>query len=462
MCSKKKVNEQLRQEYLRWKRKNVTLRGMRERYQENKGGARFGTGLYTAFLSNKKMAKEYGTVYFVLNAIPKNPKVVNDTNIAEIFIHNLINDWCKERELPYNPNEFFNQTDVRTEMLKKGYDGLVVRGREMVNYNPSEDVKYFENERQLEMYYDDFIAPKLNLNEGVKKYTMYNIQYFVEMLYEYKNKHTIPDLKLNDKYLIWVIQQMRGIIDELEKNNIKSDDFTNANNLGLKPNGNIGYFDIGYGDYFEDFNDTPKDIELDEASVGLKTNLIDKIIKKFTNKPYIKLGRGGYFGVAYDIGDNKIIKFTKDKTEAINSIKILGKNNNHLANVYDVKKYTQNENTIYVIVLEKLELTTKIFDAFLKINKHIIDTKTKHIDPKVIEIIKQKHPFVGQFLQYLCTYGYDKTWEKYGDKVNKYPQYDFNDISDIGNWIKDSKYNTNDVFDEPPMYIINKIKKFLF
>lgn len=155
------LNEQSRSDYIKWKRKNVTLRGMKDRYSENNAGARFGSGLYTAFLSNKKMAKEYGKVYFVLNAIPKTPKVVHDANFAEIFLQNLINNWCKERGLDYDTTEFFKNTDIPTEMLRLGYDGLVIKGREMVNYTPPDNVKYFETERQLEMYYDDFIANKM-------------------------------------------------------------------------------------------------------------------------------------------------------------------------------------------------------------------------------------------------------------------------------------------------------------
>jgi len=100
------------------------------------------------------MANKYGKVYFVLNAIPKTPKVVHDTNLAEIFLQNVINNWCKERNISYKPNEFFNQTDIRTEMLDLGYDGLVIKGREMVNYNPPDNIKYFEYEHQLKNYYD--------------------------------------------------------------------------------------------------------------------------------------------------------------------------------------------------------------------------------------------------------------------------------------------------------------------
>lgn len=143
-----------RTDYLKWKRKNVTLRGVKESGKENSAGARFGSGLYTAFLSNKKMAKGYGKVYFVLNAIPKHPKVVQDANMAEIFLQQLINNWSKERGMSYNPDKFFKETDIRSEMLRNGYDGLVIRGREMVNYDPPDNVVYFEHEYQLRNYYD--------------------------------------------------------------------------------------------------------------------------------------------------------------------------------------------------------------------------------------------------------------------------------------------------------------------
>jgi len=150
----KTLTEQSHQDYLKWKHKNVTLRGVNELGKENNAGGRFGSGLYTAFLSNKSMANKYGKVYFVLNAIPKTPKVVHDANLAEIFLQNVINNWCKERNMSYNPTEFFNQTDIRTEMLNLGYDGLVIKGREMVNYNPPDNIKYFKYEHQLKNYYD--------------------------------------------------------------------------------------------------------------------------------------------------------------------------------------------------------------------------------------------------------------------------------------------------------------------
>jgi hypothetical protein len=144
-------------EYLKWKRKNVTLRGIKdvgEKY--NNAGARFGDGLYTAYLSNKEMAKKYGDVKFVVNARPKNPKKFKDANQAEIWLYNdLIYPYLKENGLDIDSSEFYKQTNIRTEMLKKGYDGLDIIGREIVNYKPNEDnIRYFSNENQLINYYE--------------------------------------------------------------------------------------------------------------------------------------------------------------------------------------------------------------------------------------------------------------------------------------------------------------------
>ena len=146
------INEGSDPGFLKWKRKNVTIRGMKETGKENGAGAAFGDGLYTAFLSNKALAKQYGEVSYVLNAIPKKPKVVDNWNSAEIFIQNLVNDYCKENGKKYDTTYFYKNTTIAKEMLKRGLDGLVIKGREMVNYKP-EDVKYFNNDWSLENYY---------------------------------------------------------------------------------------------------------------------------------------------------------------------------------------------------------------------------------------------------------------------------------------------------------------------
>ena len=142
-------------EYLSWKRKNVTLRGIQELGKENSGFASYGSGLYTAHLGNKQLAKQYGKVYFVVGARPKNPKKVRSVNDAEIFIYyEVVIPYLRKNKLKEDTRVFYEHTDLVTEMLKKGYDGLEIVGREMVNYKPDdENIRYFENENQLIEYY---------------------------------------------------------------------------------------------------------------------------------------------------------------------------------------------------------------------------------------------------------------------------------------------------------------------
>jgi hypothetical protein len=45
---------------------------------------------------------------------------------------------------------------MENEMLNLGYDGLIIKGREMINYSP-EDIKYFKTENELKNYYEDII-----------------------------------------------------------------------------------------------------------------------------------------------------------------------------------------------------------------------------------------------------------------------------------------------------------------
>lgn len=158
-----KVNENLNEswnqsEYLSWKRKNVTIRGMKEIGQENNAGAMLGRGLYSAFLANKSLAKEYGDVRFVLNAIPKKPKVFNSLNDWEIWFYNtLVNNYSKAagHDFP-DKRDFDKKTTIEDEMQKLGFDGIIIKGREMVNYKP-ENIMYFKTERELQNYYENMM-----------------------------------------------------------------------------------------------------------------------------------------------------------------------------------------------------------------------------------------------------------------------------------------------------------------
>lgn len=149
---KKWINEKWDRDFLNWKRQNVTLRGIKELGKENDWYGSFGKGLYSVPLSNKAMAKQYGEIYYLVNAKPKKPKVVQYLNDAEIFIQTIIINFCKKNGVDYDKRFFDKNTSIESEMIKLGYDGLIIKGREMVNYTP-ENVKYYQTEDQLYDYF---------------------------------------------------------------------------------------------------------------------------------------------------------------------------------------------------------------------------------------------------------------------------------------------------------------------
>jgi hypothetical protein len=152
---KKEFKEEVfdKNKYLKWKRKNVSYRGMKEVGVHNEyHGSVMGAGLYTASLSNKAMAKQYGRVYFVVNGVPKKPKIVRSLNDWELFEQDIISKWCKSKGINYDRRVFEKKTEIGKEIQKLGYDGVIIQGREMVNYKPK-DVLYFDSEEEVIDYY---------------------------------------------------------------------------------------------------------------------------------------------------------------------------------------------------------------------------------------------------------------------------------------------------------------------
>lgn len=140
-------------------RKHVTYRGMTgDPYadHENGQGAMLGRGLYTT--KDKSMARKYGTLWYVVNAIPSNPKIFQDLNQWETWFYNhLVFPYSKAKGLDYpDKRDFIANTTIEAELQKLGYDGIVIKGREMVHFNPK-DVLYFPNERQLAQYVESLM-----------------------------------------------------------------------------------------------------------------------------------------------------------------------------------------------------------------------------------------------------------------------------------------------------------------
>ena len=145
-------------DYKTRKRKNVSYRGIKTLGEDNQVYGSRGKGLYTAPLSNKAMAKTYGELYFVINAIPAKPYIVSSINEAEIFRQKLIADFCKKHNQGYSLSYFEQHTDMNDELIKLGYDGFVIKGREMVLYlTEDRDIRYYKKENDLILYYENNI-----------------------------------------------------------------------------------------------------------------------------------------------------------------------------------------------------------------------------------------------------------------------------------------------------------------
>jgi hypothetical protein len=256
----------------------------------------------------------------------------------------------------------------------------------------------------------------------------------------------------------WLFNQILELINELKKNRIVTDDYMNTDNWGLKPNGDLAMFDLGFGNYFDEFDEDPESLELHE-----NTTLLDKILHKLDIPSSTFIG-GGMFGFAHDIGDNKILKITKDKTEAINSSKIIGKTMKHIADIYDVKQFSSNDRMYYTIILEKLKINSGLDELYKDVEETFDEARNKNLPISIIDELEKKHKEVAGFLRDMIKIGHKETWDIWSDELESkglYDVYDFNDIYDLSQWITGSVTNSNDIDEEPPQYVMDTLKTLL-
>lgn len=72
--------------------------------------------------------------------------------------------------------------------------------------------------------------------------------------------------------------QLLAIIDELRKYGIQSSDYVNYKNLGYKSNGNLGFFDIGFGDTNPNYE--PETLNINERKISYMPNSKTVEVKK--------------------------------------------------------------------------------------------------------------------------------------------------------------------------------------
>jgi len=329
-------------------------------------------------------------------------------------------------------------------------------------------LEYIDTTRNSEFkqYYDvgSDILKKWDLFDSVFNFIskLKNKNYTLEM---YKNAidHILTDDALGYDYetrknahKFWM--ELYLIKNEINELNIKSTDYLNWDNLGYRGDVLV-FFDLGGCRPDENVENKIPLIKLPENVEYINENLnYDEIANKIANKLNIKvfdrIGAGN-FGVAYDIGNNLVMKITNDSSEAYENLKLIGKPLKYIAQPYKVYNVNKNDNSVtkklYVIILEKLKTSSDIRQSFERLTyvfknifnidlpdavEHFLDIwKNDKIDVNKINAYFRKNPHDAEFFNGLLNIGkelmkYDIVsmdylkWENLGYKNNNIAFFD--------------------------------------
>lgn len=131
----------------------------------------------------------------------------------------------------------------------------------------------------------------------------------------------------------------------------------------------------------------------------------------------------------------------------------------HIAKLYGYENIERSMMTPDGFKMRK-ELDTEFNYTHQEVNHHIEQSKIENI----------QIPLVKAFLIDMVSIGYSKTWKKY----LKYPEFkeandrllrdldlDFNEVSDIAQWVQNASENDNDPNEEVPDVIIQDLNKLM-
>ena len=163
---------------------------------------------------------------------------------------------------------------------------------------------------------------------------------------------------------------LMNIRKELLDYGIKSTDYITMSNLGYK-DGVLKFFDIGGHIAPHPNIDDNNLIQLPENKEVIDEDYDRNTADVIANRVAEKMGlsqpkfiAAGANGVAYDIGDEKVLKITKDNSEANDNIKLIGRPLKYIAQPYNVFEVNSKSNPemprTFVIILEKLKTDSDI------------------------------------------------------------------------------------------------------
>jgi hypothetical protein len=219
---------------------------------------------------------------------------------------------------------------------------------------------------------------------SIKRDSKFNYDAMIEVA-----KHLLtdkPEANIDENLRQQTYQFLVGILNirqDLFTLGISSWDYSNMENLGYK-NNLLTFFDVGGYKAVEPPINKDRIIFLPEGEELLSEDYDRKTADEIANKVAEIKGYNkpqyigsGTLGVAYDIGNDKVLKITKDNSEAAENLMLIGKSLKYIAQPYNVFKVTPKDNPLsgntlretYAIVLEKLKTNTLEFQRlFDRIN----------------------------------------------------------------------------------------------
>jgi hypothetical protein len=176
-------------------------------------------------------------------------------------------------------------------------------------------------------------------------------------------------------------------------------------------------------------------------------------------------GQSDFRAIMYDKSNNKPlakVDYTIYQDEVnitfIESIE-KGKGYGKILMIFLAKKYGYENLERTSLTQSGANMRAELDDLFNFDYEDYKKSQTNHLDINDIKNIKDET--VRDFMMDMVKYGYDNTWTKWIDYLvssGKNDEFDFNAISDLTVWFKDSKTNDNNPDDEVPEWVIEDME----
>lgn len=267
---------------------------------------------------------------------------------------------------------------------------------EKLDTNPDIKTTYKKLDKILERNYDGQGIASIIVDEYVHDRYLWDKEVGDDVL-----NSVLKNYPLERDFFI----DLLAIADELRDKGISSTDFINPNNLGYKKSGNVGFFDLGFGDYYKEAKGNIERIRVGESKME---NELDEEVLLYSDEEYDDENDSGLTN--YEIYD-QAIKIARDNNIRIDNSKELSgyiiEDNEVVGALFE---YVNNEIYSFDIVISKMmqrrgygkelvqygmqqyEVYKEAYGDDLKldidvVNPYMKDLLLKHFDFRIIQKI---------------------------------------------------------------------------